>query len=161
MNPLIVLVGLILLFGGFGVKTVLDNKNRIIMEIKTEALAQGVDQALCLAIAQQESGFQSLYASDYATTGSFGIFQMTRSTGTDYGVVPDVDFQPPAGELKDIQTGIKHIKRLFTYYGGDETKVIAAFNHGQGTVDQGKVNLETDSYVVKVSGYYQDWEATV
>jgi soluble lytic murein transglycosylase-like protein len=111
--------------------------------IRSEALARGVDPALALAVASQESGFNP-YA--LSSKGAVGVFQLMPGTAAGLGVDPyDV--------TQNIQGGVAYLSQLSTQFGGDVSLTLAAYNAGPGNVAKyGGVPpfAETQSYVSRI-----------
>lgn len=78
--------------------------------------------------------------------GARGLMQLMPDTAKQYGV-------DPADPVQNIKGGVAHLKYLLGKYQNDETKAVAAYNAGEGTVDRanGVPNYpETQRYVQKV-----------
>ncbi|HEX9080825.1 MAG TPA: transglycosylase SLT domain-containing protein [Holophagaceae bacterium] len=113
------------------------------------AKAQGVDTYLARAIIQAESAFNYRARS---RTGALGLMQLMPSTAERFGVVDPFD------PRQNIEGGVKYLRWLHDYYEGDLTKVVAAYNAGEGAVDRYKgipPFRETRAYVPKVLDLYQ------
>lgn len=95
---------------------------------KSEAIANGVDPLFFKAIDQWESaGGQNNAVSP---TGVVGRFQMTKGSADRYGVTDRTNFQ-------DVARGAgKLVGDLNKKYSGDKAKVLAAYNTGEGVVDE-------------------------
>lgn len=112
------------------------------------ALAEGVDTHLARAIIQAESAFNYKARSK---AGALGLMQLMPSTAERFGVVDPFD------PRQNISGGVKYLRWLHTYYGGDLTRVVAAYNAGEGAVNRHKgipPYRETRAYVPKVLDLY-------
>ena len=112
------------------------------------ALAQGVDTHLARAIIQAESAFNYRARSK---AGALGLMQLMPSTAERFGVLDPFD------PRQNISGGVKYLKWLHGYYEGNLTKVVAAYNAGEGAVNRHKgipPFAETRAYVPKVLDLY-------
>ena len=96
----------------------------VVDEIVNQAIANGVEPALAVAIAKNESGFNQ---NAISPAGAIGIGQLMPDTATALGVDP-YDWK------QNILGMIKYIKELWETFGGDIAKVIAAYNAGPAAV---------------------------
>lgn len=145
------ILGMIIVGGG---SVIVYNRQTVINKIVTESNLQGVDENLALAIAEQESNFIQKPARDFATTGSWGIFQLEPGSASDMAgrsITPSIDFK--GNPDLDIQLGVKYIKWLMGLLKNNEA-VIQAFNEGIGNYLKGKQDL---AYLAKVSELYNSW----
>lgn len=113
------------------------------------AQSQGVDIYLARAIIQAESAFNYRARS---RAGALGLMQLMPSTAERFGVVD------PFNPEQNILGGVKYLKWLHDYYKGDLTKVVAAYNAGEGAVDRNHgipPYRETRAYVPKVLDLYR------
>lgn len=113
------------------------------------ASAEGVDMHLARAIIQAESAFNYKARSK---AGALGLMQLMPSTAERFGVVDPFD------PRQNISGGVKYLKWLHDYYQGDLTRVVAAYNAGEGAVNRHKgipPFRETRAYVPKVLDLYQ------
>jgi len=111
--------------------------------------AEGVDTFLARAIIQAESAFNYKARSK---AGALGLMQLMPSTAERFGVVDPFD------PRQNIQGGVKYLKWLHGYYEGNLTKVVAAYNAGEGAVNRHKgipPYRETQAYVPRVLDLYQ------
>ncbi|MFI5345435.1 MAG: lytic transglycosylase domain-containing protein [Elusimicrobiota bacterium] len=142
------------------------------MAIK-EAMRQNADPLLVLAVIKQESGFNPHARSG---VGARGLMQIMPDTGRGLGV-------RNSSSLYDVQTnlraGIMYLKQLWTRFTSiDMTAIgsinpfssheaksaVAAYNAGPGAVHKyGGVPpyRETQGYVQKVLGYYQQMKQSL
>ena len=113
------------------------------------AKASNVDPFLARAIIQAESAFNSRARS---RAGALGLMQLMPSTAQRFGVLDPFD------PRQNINGGVKYLKWLHTYYEGDLTKVVAAYNAGEGAVNRHKgipPFRETQAYVPRVLDLYR------
>ncbi len=122
-----------------------------LMNIFQEAAqTYGVDINLLTAIARQESNFTATATS---SSGAMGIMQLMPATAQGLGV--NDAYNP----YENIMGGAKYISQLLSRYNGDVSLALAAYNAGSGNVAKyGGIPpfAETQNYVSKVLGYYQD-----
>lgn len=122
-----------------------------LMSIFQEAAqTYGVDVNLLTAIARQESNFTATATS---SSGAMGIMQLMPATAQGLGV--NDAYNP----YENIMGGTKYISQLLSRYNGDVSLALAAYNAGSGNVAKyGGIPpfAETQNYVSKVLGYYQD-----
>jgi len=113
------------------------------------ALAEGGDTHLARAIIQAESAFNYRARSK---AGALGLMQLMPSTAERFGVIDPFD------PRQNISGGVKYLKWLHSYYDGDLTRVVAAYNAGEGAVNRHKgipPYRETLAYVPKVLDLYR------
>lgn len=126
-----------------------------LMSIFQEAAqTYGVDVNLLTAIARQESNFTATATS---SSGAMGIMQLMPATAQGLGV--NDAYNP----YENIMGGTKYISQLLSRYNGDVSLALAAYNAGSGNVAKyGGIPpfAETQNYVSKVLGYYQDSTVT-
>lgn len=123
--------------------------------IYKEAKKNDVRPELVAAVVQAESRFKPTARSG---AGAVGLMQLVPRTGRWMGAR---DLTNPA---QNIAAGTKYLKYLNERFDGNETKVIAAYNAGEGNVKRfGGVPpfRETRSYLVKVRNYEQDFKNRV
>src|SRR5215469_16366653 len=112
-------------------------------QITSAAIAAGVDPALALAVAQQESGFNQ---SAVSPAGAIGIFQLMPSTAAGLGV-------NPYDQTQNIQGGVEYLAQMLAQFPGRPDLALAAYNAGPGAVrTAGGIPpyAETQNYVASV-----------
>ena len=110
------------------------------------AQQQGVDPALVLEVARQESGFRPCVVSP---KGAEGLMQLMPATQSDLRVVNPFDAK------ESLQAGSKLLKELLDRYHGDLSLALSAYNAGAGSVDRagGIPQIpETKNYVIEILG---------
>ena len=123
--------------------------------IYKEAKKNDIRPELVAAVVQAESRFKPTARSG---AGAVGLMQLVPRTGRWMGAR---DLTNPA---QNIAAGAKYLKYLNERFDGNETKVIAAYNAGEGNVKRfGGVPpfRETRSYVVKVKNYEAEYKNRV
>ncbi len=119
-------------------------------KIVSEAYKQGVDPALALAIAKQESGFNPNAFGDINVGGSYGLFQIHRPSHPNYKGGFNVD--------ENIKYGVGFLKNLGNRFNNDIQKVIMAYNAGAGAVNSGNIPASTrQQYLPGVMGFYNEY----
>jgi soluble lytic murein transglycosylase-like protein len=111
--------------------------------VASEAARQGVDPALALRVARQESGFRSDARSP---KGAVGPMQLLPSTAAELGV-------DPTDPAQNVMGGVTYLKRQMDTF-GDPALAAAAYNAGPGAVRKyGGVPpfAETKNYVSAVA----------
>jgi soluble lytic murein transglycosylase-like protein len=123
--------------------------------IYREAKKHNIRPELVAAVVQAESRFMPAARSG---AGAVGLMQLIPKTGRWMGAR---DLTNPS---QNISAGTKYLKYLNERFDGNETKVIAAYNAGEGNVQRfGGVPpfKETRNYVEKVRSYEQDFKNRV
>jgi soluble lytic murein transglycosylase-like protein len=123
--------------------------------IYSEARKNNIRPELVAAVVQAESKFKPTARSG---AGAIGLMQLVPRTGRWMGAR---DLTNPA---QNISAGTKYLRYLHDRFGGNETKVIAAYNAGEGNVQ--RFNgvppfSETRNYIAKVRGFEQDFHNRV
>lgn len=98
----------------------------VVDEIVNQAIANGVEPALAVSIAKNESGFDQ---NAISPAGAIGIGQLMPDTAAGLGVDP-YDWK------QNILGMIKYIKELWETFDGDIAKVIAGYNAGSAAVQK-------------------------
>ena len=112
--------------------------------INSSAARYGLDPALLLAVARQES---SLNPNAVSSEGAAGIMQLMPKTAVMLGVTDRFD---PA---QNIDGGAKYLSQLLKQFGGDVSLALAAYNAGPGNVTKyGGVPpfAETRNYITRI-----------
>ena len=123
--------------------------------IYKEAKKNNVRPELVAAVVQAESRFKPTARSG---AGAIGLMQLVPRTGRWMGAR---DLTNPA---QNVAAGAKYLKYLHERFDGNETKMIAAYNAGEGNVKRfGGVPpfKETRKYVSKVQNYEKDFQTRV
>lgn len=107
-----------------------------------EANRAGVNPALMLAIANQESGFNPNAVGDKEKGGSYGLFQIHKPSHPDY----TGGFDPRA----NAAYASKMMAGLLKTYNGDVAKALWGYNAGSGNVARGIYPDSTKAYVKNV-----------
>jgi len=108
----------------------------------------GVDPDLVRAVIATESNFDPAAVS---AKGARGLMQLMPSTASRFGV-KDI-FDPS----QNIQGGVRYLRYLLDLFGGDLVLALAAYNAGEGVVqDRGRIPNypETKMYVDRVLTLY-------
>ena len=123
--------------------------------IYQEAKKNNLRPELVAAVVQAESRFKPTARSG---VGARGLMQLMPATGRWMGAR---DLNNPS---QNIAAGSKYLKYLSDRFNGNETKIIAAYNAGEGNVRRfGGVPpfKETRNYVKKVRNYEQEFKDRV
>ncbi len=99
------------------------------------AKRHGVELALVNAVIAAESAYDPQAVS---RAGAIGLMQVMPATAADYGVADAARLFDPK---VNVETGIRHLRRLLSKYNNDYGRAIMAYNAGEGVVDR------TNSYV--------------
>lgn len=123
--------------------------------IYQEAKKNNIRPELIAAVVQAESKFHPTARSG---AGAIGLMQLVPRTGKWMGAR---DLTNPA---QNISAGAKYLKYLHGRFDGNETKVIAAYNAGEGNVK--RFNgvppfSETRKYVAKVRNFEKEFRNRV
>jgi hypothetical protein len=123
--------------------------------IYQEAKKNNIRPELVAAVVQAESRFKPTARSG---AGAIGLMQLVPRTGRWMGAR---DLTNP---VQNIAAGTKYLKYLHERFDGNETKMIAAYNAGEGNVKRfGGVPpfKETRKYLTKVRSYEQEYKNRV
>ena len=119
--------------------------------IYNEAKKNNVRPELVAAVIQQESKFKPTARSHM---GAQGLMQLVPKTGRWMGAT---NLMNPA---QNIMAGAKYLRYLSDQFNGNETKIIAAYNAGEGNVRRfGGIPpfRETQKYVSNVRNFQQQY----
>lgn len=105
------------------------------------AKEEGVDPAIMLSIAQQESGFNPNAVGDGGK--SFGLFQIYSSAHPDYkgGTDPEAN----------ARYATRLFKGLLNQNNGSVNRALWAYNAGQGNVNKGVLPASTKQYINNIA----------
>lgn len=135
------------------------NKRWLVDLVGTIASWYQVDEKLVLSIITAESNFK---LSAKSNKEAQGLMQLIPATANRFNVMDAYNAS------QNIKGGVKYLRWLLSYFRGDVTLVVAAYNAGEGAVDKYKgvpSYKETRMYVRKVLGLYQakrhDFDASI
>jgi soluble lytic murein transglycosylase-like protein len=127
----------------------LASRAAIIAYVRDLAPRFGLDPELVLAMIAVESGFN---ANAVSPRGARGLMQLIPGTAQRFGVADS--FNP----VENIRGGMSYMRWLMSYFQGDLRRALAAYNAGEGAVDQaGGIPpfAETKSYILRILERYQ------
>lgn len=141
--------------------SILDNRSpedlsKIYSAVRDASKKYGVDENLILAVIKQESDFDSTCTSG---VGAAGLMQIMPGNYSYLGITDPYDV------VQNVNGGTKLLKEYMDQYNGNIEMALMAYNGGPGTMqnrgvtssaDLYKMPLETQNYVPKVLGYYNN-----
>lgn len=130
-------------------KTLPEKKLWVVQLVYTLSDWYGIDPRLVLAIITAESNFQVHAVSPKS---AMGLMQLIPETAERFNVRDAFD------AAQNIRGGIQYLRWLLSYYRGDVTLAVAAYNAGERAVDRHKgvpPYAETRRYVKQVLELYE------
>jgi soluble lytic murein transglycosylase-like protein len=114
----------------------------------------GLDPALLVAIARQESGPSFDADARNPNSGAMGVMQFMGPTWEDENPGGD-----PYDPYDSIMTGARYYDKLQDYFGGDDRSALAAYNWGWGNVinngaSANALPAETQHYLDQILNTY-------
>jgi LysM repeat protein len=100
--------------------------------VRAEAEAIGLPPALAMAVAWQESGWQSGLTS---SAGAVGVMQLLPSTGDWIAAAMLGSPVNVWDQASNIRAGVRLLKHYHDRYGGDRARILAAYYQGQHALE--------------------------
>ena len=123
-------------------------RSKFVNTVIAEAKAFKLDPRLVLAVMATESGFDPNAKSP---KNAWGLMQLIPETAARFNVKDILD------PLENIRGGMAYLRWLLSYFRGDVTLTLAAYNAGEGAVDKHSgvpPFTETLAYVQKIRALY-------
>ena len=130
-------------------------QQEVALDVVSSASKYGVDPALALGVAFQES---RLGEHSVSPAGALGVMQLMPATAADLGVSDAMD------NRQNIDGGVRYLRQLLDRYDGDRSKALAAYNWGMGNVDRlglDKMPGETRDYLSKVPRHADRFQKSI
>lgn len=120
--------------------------------VNQAAEKHGVDPLLVNALVEQESrGKPGIIGPETKYGRAHGLTQLLVSTAKEMGL-EEADIHDPG---KNLDAGVKYLKKMLDRYDGDEYKALAAYNYGPRRVPvegrMPKLPEETANYIVQIT----------
>jgi len=112
--------------------------------VRDAAIRQGINPDLAVAVARTESGLNPKAVSP---AGAQGIMQLMPGTARELGV------SNPFDASSNINGGVRYLGRMLKQFGGDQSKALAAYNTGPGTVQRRGITGAGQEYIRLVNRY--------
>lgn len=119
----------------------LPSKKQINTLVSKTAKRYKVELALVKAIVMAESAYN---AHAVSPKGAIGLMQIMPATAADYGIDNPSDL---FDAHINVNTGVRHLKRLLRKYKNNYGRVIPAYNAGEGVVDRTNNNVTYDETI--------------
>lgn len=130
--------------------------NKIYSAVSEASKKYGVSESLILAVIKQESDFDSTCTSG---AGAAGLMQIMPGNYSSLGITDPYDVN------QNVNGGTQLLREYLDQYNQDIQMALMAYNGGPGTMknrgvrsasDLYKMPSETQNYVPRVMGYYQN-----
>jgi hypothetical protein len=120
-------------------------------QIRSAAIANGIDPALLAGLVYAESDFDP---KSYSSCGASGLCQLMPGTAAGLGVTDIWDVQ------QNLNGGAKYLAKQLKAFGRVDL-ALAAYNAGPGTVSSlGKVPDACSGYIAKILAKWQSYQGT-
>lgn len=119
-------------------------------KIRQYSQEEGVSEDLVRAIMGQESGGDQ---SATSSAGAMGLMQLMPETAAEMGVTDPYDPD------QNLRGGIRYLRKMLDYTGGDVERALRAYNAGPGAIDESYNYAETNEYVANIMAKYNGGKA--